>query len=74
MTIIDMMTKKQADRRGFNAYSQQGNLTNYYIMKLYFNVLLKSFAFFWKPTLNISAMSTLCNLLKLVTLCKYLYF
>ena len=31
MTIIDMMTKKQYDRREFHAYSQQGYLSKYYI-------------------------------------------
>ena len=33
MTFIDMMTKKQDGRRGFNAYSQQGYLTNYHIFR-----------------------------------------
>ena len=33
MIFIDMVTKKQDGRRGFNAYSQQGYLTNCYIFR-----------------------------------------
>ena len=41
MTFIDMVTKKQDGRCGFNAFSQQGYLTNYYIFRSEINFTYK---------------------------------